>query len=86
MSDGNPTVPERLSALEAKTDRVLEEVSGLRSGLAEFGRAVGKHETNIERHETELRIVRLVGLWIFAPLFGAVGLGAVFAIFFTMLR
>jgi hypothetical protein len=86
MSDGNPTVPERLSALEAKTDRVLEEISGLRSGLAEFGRTVGKHETSIERHETELRIVRLVGLWVFAPLFGAVGLGAVFAIFFTLLR
>lgn len=86
MSDGNPTVPERLSALEAKTDRVLEELSGLKLGVAELGRGLGKHGKDIERHETELRIVRIVGLWIFAPLFGAVGLGAVFAIFFTLLR
>ena len=78
-----PTTPERLSTLEAKTDRVLEELAILRGSFAELDKHLAGYAKEIERMKVELNIVKLIGAWIFAPMLGMLGLGSLLAIFYA---
>ncbi|MBI4369143.1 MAG: hypothetical protein HY547_02820 [Elusimicrobia bacterium] len=86
MSDGNPSTPERLSALEAKVDRVLEEVSIMRGSFVELEKYIGNHAKDLERMKTEMGLIKTIGAWIFAPLLGLVGLGSILAIVYALMR
>lgn len=81
-----PTTPERLSTLEAKTDRVLEEIAVLRTSFVELERHLVGNATEIERMKVELNLVKLVGGWIFAPLIGLLGTGSILAVFYALRR
>lgn len=83
MSDC-PTTPERLSTLEAKTDRVLEELGILRSAFVELEKHLGGYAKEIERMKVELNLVKLIGAWIFAPMLGMLGFGSILAIFYAV--
>ncbi|MHB2025118.1 MAG: hypothetical protein ACYCPQ_00560 [Elusimicrobiota bacterium] len=85
MTD-NPSTPERLSSLEAKTDRVLEEIAILRSSFVGLEKHLGNHAKDIERMKVELNLVKLIGAWIFAPMLGLLGLGSILAIFYALRR
>ncbi|MBI4395868.1 MAG: hypothetical protein HY548_02150 [Elusimicrobia bacterium] len=84
MSPDNPSVPERLTSLETKLDLVLQELAGLKGVLVEFQKSQNLQETAIQRHELELKIGRQIALFIFGPLFGALGVGAVLAIAYAL--
>lgn len=79
-----PTTPERLSTLEAKTDRVLEELAILRGSFADLEKHLISNATEIERMKVELNLVKLIGGWIFAPLIGLLGTGSVLAVFYAL--
>ena len=81
-----PSTPERLSTLEAKTDRVLEELAIMRTAFVELEKHLGVYAKELERVKTELDLVKLVGTWVFAPLMGTLGMGAVLAIFYALRR
>lgn len=85
MSD-SPSTPERLSSLEAKTDRVLEEIAILRTSFAGLDKYLASQAKDIERMKVELNLVKLIGAWIFAPMLGLLGLGNVLAIFYALKR
>lgn len=74
------TTGERLSALEAKMDQTLQEVSLLRASFISLEKYLLGHTKDIERIKTEMDLVRTVAIWIFAPVMGAFGLGAIAAI------
>jgi hypothetical protein len=76
----SPTTGERLSALEAKMDQTLQEVSLLRASFISLEKYLLGHTREIERMKTEMSLVRTVAVWIFAPVMGAFGLGAIAAI------
>ncbi|MBI4063461.1 MAG: hypothetical protein HY401_04080 [Elusimicrobia bacterium] len=86
MSEDGYTTPERLSSLEAKTDRVLEEISILRSSFVELEKYMGNHAKDIAAMKVELNFFKTVGAWIFAPLLGLIGLGSVLAIVYALMR
>jgi hypothetical protein len=79
-----PTTPERLSTLEAKTDRVLEELAVLRGSFTDLEKHLISNATEIERMKVELNLVKLVGGWIFAPLIGLLGTGSILAVFYAL--
>lgn len=83
MSDC-PTTPERLSTLEAKTDRVLEELGILRGSFVELEKHLAGYAKEIERMKVELNLVKLIGAWIFAPMLGMLGFGSLLAIFYAV--
>jgi hypothetical protein len=71
---------ERLSALEAKLDQALAEVSLLRAAFVSLEKYLLTHTKDIERVRAEMDLVKSVGVWIFAPMLGTLGLGAIAAI------
>ncbi len=79
-----PTTPERLSTLEAKTDRVLEELTILRGSFTDLEKHLISNATEIERMKVEINLVKLIGGWIFAPLIGLLGTGSVLAVFYAL--
>ncbi len=79
-----PTTGERLSALEAKMDQTLQEVSLLRASFISLEKYLLGHTRDIERMKTEMDLVKTVAIWIFAPVMGAFGLGAIAAIMFAL--
>lgn len=83
MTD-SPQIVERLSAVEAKTGQVLDEVSYLRKAFSELEKFIGNHTADIERMKVELGFIKVIGMWIFAPLLGTLGVGAVLAIFYAI--
>lgn len=83
MSDSPPVV-ERLASLEAKTDQVLQEISILRGSLKEIEKYMNNHSKDIERMKVELRLVKVIGIWIFAPLLGTIGSGIALAVFYAL--
>ena len=85
MSD-SATTGERLSALEAKMDQTLSEVSLLRASFVSLEKYLLGHTKEIERMKTEMELVRTVAIWIFAPVMGAFGLGAIAAIVIALKR
>ena len=85
MSDC-PTTPERLSTLEAKTDRVLEELGFMRGSFVELEKHLVGNATEIERMTVELNLVKLIGGWIFAPMIGLLGTGCILAVFYALKR
>ena len=85
MSD-SPTTGERLSALEAKMDQTLSEVSLLRASFVSLEKYLLGHTKDIERMKTEMDLVRTVAIWVFAPVMGAFGLGAIAAIVIALKR
>ena len=80
----SPPVAERLASLEAKTDQVLQEISILRGSLKEIEKYMNNHSKDIERMKVELRLVKVIGIWIFAPLLGTVGSGITLAVFYAL--
>ena len=86
MIDDGHSIPERLSTLEAKTNRVLEEISILRGSFVEIEKYIGNHTKDLERMKTELGLIKTIGAWIFAPLLGLIGLGSVLAIVYALTR
>ncbi len=80
----NPQIVERLSAVEAKTGQVLDEVSYLRRSFSDLEKFIGSHTKDIERMKVELNFIKAIGMWIFAPLLGTLGVGAVLAIFYAI--
>ena len=72
MSD-SPSIPERLPALEANVDQVLKEISDLRKAFGE-----------LERMKVELKLIKVIGIWIFAPILGTVGSGVALAVFYAL--
>lgn len=85
MTD-SPSTPERLSTLEAKTDRVLEEIGIMRGSFGELEKYMGNHAKDIERIKVELNFVKVIGTWIFAPLLGTFGTGVILAVFYALKR
>lgn len=85
MSD-SPSTPERLSSLEAKTDRVLEEIAILRTSFCGLDKYLASQGKEIERMKVELNLVKLIGAWIFAPMLGLLGLGSILAVFYALRR
>ena len=83
MSD-SPSVAERLASLEAKTSQVLDEISILRCSFAELEKFLVNHSNEIERIKVELKLVKTIGIWIFAPLLGTVGSGVALAVFYAL--
>lgn len=81
-----PTTPERLSTLETKTDRVLEELSFMRGSFVELEKHLVGNATEIERMKVELNLVKLIGGWIFAPMIGLLGTGCLLAVFYALRR
>ena len=79
MTD-SPTTGERLSALEAKMDQTLSEVHLLRASFVSLEKYLLGHTKDIERIKTEMELIRTIAVWIFAPIMGAFGLGAIAAI------
>ncbi|MBI4395895.1 MAG: hypothetical protein HY548_02285 [Elusimicrobia bacterium] len=86
MSPDIHSVAERLSALETKLDLILGELSSLKETLVDFQQSQARQDTVLERHSVELRAARTVAYWILGPLFGAIGVGSVLAIFYTLIR
>lgn len=82
----SPTAQERLSALEAKMDQTLAELALLRGMFASLEKHFLDHTKEIERIRTEMDLVKTVGVWVFAPLMGTLGLGALAAIAFALKR
>jgi len=80
MTSESPTTGERLSALEAKMDQTLAEVSLLRASFVSLEKYLLGHTKDIERMKTEMDLTKLIAMWIFAPVLGAFGLGAIAAI------
>ena len=72
MSD-SPSTPERLASLEAKVDQVLKEITEIRESFKE-----------LERMKVELRLIKVIGIWIFAPLLGTIGSGIALAVFYAL--
>lgn len=72
MSD-NPSTLERLASLEAKVDQVLKEISELRKSFGE-----------LERMKVELKLIKVIGIWTFAPLLGTIGSGIALAVFYAL--
>ena len=72
MSD-SPSIPERLASLETKVDQVLKEISDLRKSFGE-----------LERMKVELKLIKTIGIWIFAPLLGTIGTGITLAVFYAV--
>lgn len=85
MSD-SPSTPERLSTLEAKTDRVLEEIANLRTSFVDMEKHLVDNAKEIERMKVELNLVKLVGVWVFSPMLGLLGVGSIMAIFYALRR
>jgi len=83
MSDGISTA-ERLSALETKLDQALAEVSLLRASFVSLEKYLLTHTKDIERVRAEMDLVKSVGVWVFAPMLGTLGLGAIAAIVMTL--
>ncbi len=81
-----PTTGERLSSLEAKMDQTLSEVHLLRASFVSLEKYLLGHTKDIERMKTEMELVRTVAIWIFAPVMGAFGLGAIAAIVIALKR
>jgi len=82
----SPTTGERLSALEAKMDQTLSEVSLLRASFVSLEKYLLGHTKDIERIRAEMDLVKTVAVWIFAPVMGAFGLGAIAAIVIALKR
>ena len=83
MSETHSTA-ERLSALEAKLDQALAEVSLLRASFVSLEKYLLSHTKEIERLSTEMSIVKQMGVWIFAPFLGTFGVGALLAIYLAL--
>ena len=83
MSETHSTA-ERLSALEAKLDQALAEVSLLRASFVSLDKYLLSHTKEIERLSTEMSIVKQMGVWIFAPFLGTFGVGALLAIYLAL--
>ena len=83
MSEIHSTA-ERLSALEAKLDQALAEVSLLRASFVSLEKYLLSHTKEIERLSTEMSIVKQMGVWIFAPFLGTFGVGALLAIYLAL--
>lgn len=79
-----PSTPERLSTLEAKTDRVLEELASMRGSFTELEKHLVDYAKDIERMKVELNLVKMIGAWIFAPMLGMLGFGSLLAIFYAV--
>lgn len=75
---------ERLAAVEAKMDQTLSEVSLLRASFVSLEKYLLSHTKDIERMRTEMDLVKTVAIWIFAPVMGAFGLGAIAAIMLAL--
>ncbi len=69
----NTTSMERLASLETKVDQVLREITELRESFRE-----------LERMKVELRLIKTIGIWIFAPILGTVGSGVALAVFYAL--
>lgn len=78
------TVLERLASLETKTDQILKELSDLTKALTDFESRTREKFEQIERMKVELKIIKEVAIWIFAPLIGTLGFGIAYAAFFTL--
>lgn len=72
MSD-SPSTPERLASLETKVDQVLKEIADLKKSFGE-----------LERMKVELKLIKVIGIWIFAPLLGTIGSGIALAVFYAL--
>ena len=79
-----PTTPERLSTLEAKTDRVLEELASMRGSFVGLEKHLVDYAKDIERMKVELNLVKMIGAWIFAPMLGMLGFGSLLVIFYAV--
>lgn len=79
MSESHSTL-ERLSALEARVDQVLAEVSLLRASFVSLEKYLLTHTRDIERIGTEMQIIKQGIAYVLGPLLGAIGLGAIAAI------
>jgi hypothetical protein len=74
------TTGERLSALEAKMDQTLAEVSLLRASFVSLEKYLLGNTKDIERMKVELDLFRTALAWVLAPVLGSIGLGAIAAI------
>jgi hypothetical protein len=76
----NPSTLERLAALEAKVDQTLSEVALLRASFKSLEKYLLEQTKGLERARVEIDLIKLIAAWIFAPVMGAFGLGAIAAI------
>ena len=85
MSESHSTL-ERLSALETRVDQVLSEVSLLRASFVSLEKYLLTHTKEIERTGAEMHIIKAGLGYVIGPILGAIGLGAIAAIYLAMKR
>ena len=85
MSESHSTL-ERLSALETRVDQVLSEVSLLRASFVSLEKYLLTHTKEIERTGAEMQIIKARLGYVIGPILGAIGLGAIAAIYLAMKR
>jgi hypothetical protein len=76
----NPSTLERLAALEAKVDQTLSEVALLRASFKSLEKYLVGQTRDLERVRVEMDLFKTAAMWVFAPVLGAFGLGAIAAI------